>query len=87
VVIFHVLDPAELEFPFKQMTLFKGLEQFPNLLADPLGLRRAYLEQFGNFLRSVREGCRESRIDYVPVRTDQPVDIALSAYLTSRVRR
>ncbi|HEX4000913.1 MAG TPA: DUF58 domain-containing protein [Pirellulales bacterium] len=85
VVIFHVLDPAELDFPFRQMTLFKGLEQFPNLLANPQGLRRAYLEQFGEFLRSVREGCREHRIDYVQVRTDQPVDLALSAYLTQRL--
>jgi uncharacterized protein (DUF58 family) len=86
VVLFHVLDPAELDFPFQQMTLFKGLEQFPNLLAEPQGLRRAYLEQFGNFLQSIREGCREHRIDYVQIRTDQPVDIALSAYLVERVR-
>ena len=75
VVIFHVLDPAELEFPFQQMTMFKGLEHFPNLLADPIGLRREYLEQFGEFLRSVRDGCREHRIDYVQVRTDRPVDL------------
>ena len=86
VVLFHVLDPAELDFPFQQMTLFKGLEQFPNLLAEPQGLRRAYLEQFGNFLQSIREGCREHRIDYVQIRTDQPVDIALSAYLTQRLQ-
>ena len=85
VVLFHVLDPAELDFPFQQMTLFKGLEQFPNLLAEPHGLRRAYLEQFGNFLQSIREGCREHRIDYVQIRTDQPLDIALSAYLTQRI--
>ena len=87
VVLFHVLDPAELDFPFQQMTLFKGLEQFPNLLAEPQGLRRAYLKQFGNFLQSIREGCREHRIDYVQIRTDQPVDIALSAYLTQRMQR
>jgi len=87
VVLFHVLDPAELDFPFQQMTLFKGLEQFPNLLAEPHGLRRAYLEQFGNFLQAIREGCREHRIDYVQIRTDQPLDIALSAYLTQRMQR
>jgi uncharacterized protein (DUF58 family) len=85
VVLFHVLDPAELDFPFQQMTLFKGLEQFPNLLAEPHSLRRAYLEQFGAFLQAIREGCREHRIDYVQIRTDQPLDIALSTYLTQRL--
>ncbi len=87
VVVFHVLDPAELDFPFKQTTLFKGLEQLPDVLAEPQGLRKAYLRQFGQFLHDVRQGCREHRIDYVLARTDQPVDIALSAYLTQRMTR
>lgn len=85
VVVFHVLDPAELDFPFKGTTLFKGLEQLPDVLAEPAALRRAYLQQFGEFVREVKQGCREHRIDYVPVRTDQPVDAALTSYLTSRL--
>ncbi len=84
VIVFHVLDPAEIDFPFQQTTLFKGLEQLPDVLAEPRSLRRAYLEQFNKFRREVRQGCREQRIDYVPIRTDQPLDVALSAYLTSR---
>jgi uncharacterized protein (DUF58 family) len=84
VIVFHVLDPAEIDFPFQQTTMFKGLEQLPDVLAEPRSLRRAYLEQFNKFRHEVRQGCREQRIDYVPIRTDEPLDVALSAYLTSR---
>jgi len=87
VVVFHVLDPAELDFPFQRTTLFEGLEQLPSVLAEPQGVRKAYLRQFGRFLREVQHGCRDHRIDYVLVRTDQPVDAALSAYLTQRMMR
>ena len=84
VILFHVLDPAELEFPFRQPTLFKGLEQWPEVLADPRSLRRAYLAEFHKFLHDVKQGCRQERIDYVEMRTDQPLDVALSSYLSSR---
>jgi uncharacterized protein (DUF58 family) len=87
VVIFHVLDPAELDFPFKQMTLFKGLEQMPEVLTDPPALRKAYLEEFNRFLRDVKKGCRQHHVDYVLLRTDQPLDVALSSYLASRMTR
>ncbi len=87
VVVLHVLDPAELEFPFRQTTLFRGLEQLPDVLAEPAALRRAYLRQFGEFLHEIKQGCRERQIDYVPIRTDQPIDVALSGYLTSRMSR
>ena len=45
VIVFHVLDPAELDFPFQQTTLFKGLEQLPDVLTDPRALRQAYLRR------------------------------------------
>lgn len=63
VVVFHVLDPAELDFPFRQTTLFRGLEDLPDVLTDPRSLRSAYLDEFGKFLQSVRKGCRAERID------------------------
>jgi uncharacterized protein (DUF58 family) len=84
VILFHVLDPAELDFPFRQPTLFKGLEEWPEVLADPRSLRRAYLAEFHKFLHDVKLGCRKERIDYVEMRTDQPLDVALSSYLSSR---
>lgn len=87
VVLFHVLDPAELDFPFRQPTLFKGLEEWPELLTDPRALRKAYLAEFGKFLRDVKRGCRAQRIDYVEMRTDQPLDVALRSYLASRMEK
>jgi len=87
VVIFHILDPAELDFPFRHMTMFKGLEQLPEVLADPRSLRQAYLEEFGRFVTDVKRGCRQHRIDYVQMPTDQPLDLALSSYLAARMTR
>ncbi len=87
VILFHVLDPAELDFPFRQMTLFKGMEQLPDVLADPRALREAYLKEFGAFVQAVKKGCRAQHIDYVPLRTDQSLEIALSSYLASRMNR
>jgi len=87
VVVFHVLDPAELDFPFRQTTLFRGMEELPDVLTDPRALRSAYLDEFGKFLQSVRKGCRAERIDYVLLRTDQSLEVALSSYLASRMNR
>jgi uncharacterized protein (DUF58 family) len=85
VVLFHVLDPAELDFPFQQVTLFEGLEEWPQVLADPRSLRKAYLQEFHAYLRALKQGCRAQRIDYVEMRTDQPLDVALSTYLSRRM--
>lgn len=87
VIIFHVLDPAELDFPFKNTTLFKGLEQLPDVLTDPRALRDAYLAEFGKFLQAVKKGCRTQHIDYVQLRTDQSLEVALTSYLASRMNR
>lgn len=88
VIVFHVLDPAELEFPFRETTLFKGLEGMPEVLTEPHALRQAYLTELGAFLETLRKGCRMINIDYVLLRTDQSLDVPLSSYLASRsVRR
>lgn len=86
VVVLHVLDPAELEFPFQEATLFEGLEDWPDVVAEPRALRNAYLDEFNRYLRELQQGCRMHRIDYVPVRTDQSLEVVLSSYLASRQR-
>ena len=53
VIVMHVLDPAEMDFPFEQTTLFRGLEQLPEVLVEPRALRKAYLAEFGRYLHSV----------------------------------
>ena len=84
VVLMHVLDPAEVDFPFEQITLFRGLEQLPDVLAEPRALRKAYLAEFGRYLRKLKTGCRMHGIDYVLLRTDQSLEVVLSSYLASR---
>jgi uncharacterized protein (DUF58 family) len=87
VIVFHILDPAELEFPFRDTTLFKGMEGMPEVLTEPHALRRAYQAEIGAYLDELRRGCQMINIDYVPIRTDQELDTALSSYLASRSAR
>ena len=84
VILMHVLDPAELEFPFQHATLVRGLEQLPEVLVEPRALRKAYLAEFERYLHRLKRGCRMHRIDHVLLRTDQSLEVALSSYLASR---
>ncbi|MDR3639683.1 MAG: DUF58 domain-containing protein [Isosphaeraceae bacterium] len=87
VIVFHILDPAEVDFPFRQTTLFKGLEGLPDILTEPHALRKAYQDELSAYLADLRKNCRMVDIDYVPLRTDADLDIALSSYLASRATR
>src|SRR5262249_23664848 len=87
VILWHVLDAAELSFPFQEATLFRGLEQYPELLTDPRSLRQSYLHHFGNFITDLKRGCRDQNIDYVQMRTDTPLSVALASYLAHRLAR
>ena len=87
VVVFHVLDRDEVEFPFERMTMFEGLEAMPELLVDPKALRDAYLAEINGFQEKVRRGCLAQRIDYVRLLTQQPLDVALSSFLALRASR
>ncbi|MGF1582131.1 MAG: DUF58 domain-containing protein [Gemmataceae bacterium] len=87
VILWQVLDPLELTFPFQETTLFRGLEQYPDLLTDPRSLRKSYLEKFGKFVGDLERGCRENNIDYVQMSTEKPLSIALSSYLAHRLKR
>src|SRR3954447_4497517 len=67
VIVFHILDPAEVDFPFRDTTLFKGLEGMPDVVAEPHALRRAYQEELRTFLDALKKGCQSIDIDYVPL--------------------
>ncbi len=87
VIVFHVLDPAEEDFPFQQTTKFKGLEHLPDVVTEPRSLRKAYQAEFAKFCQQIRHGCRAHHVDYVKIRTDQSLDVALSSYLADRAVR
>jgi len=87
VIVFHILDPAELDFPFRDPTMFKGLEDMGDILTDPHALKRAYQTELRSYLTEMEKECRMIDIDYVPLRTDQSLDVPLSSYLASRSAR
>ena len=87
VILWHVMDGAELTFPFQEATLFRGLEQYPELLTDPRSLRKSYMEQVEAFVDGLKRTCRDLNIDYVSLRTDTPLNVALSSYLAHRRMR
>ena len=84
VVLFHTLDAAEVDFPFRHTTLFRGLEGLPEILTDPLGVREGYLKAFGDHVAALENGCRGMEIDLVRLRTDADLGHDLTAYLQSR---
>lgn len=84
VIVFHVMHDHELEFPFEDMTLFKGLEMDAELFTEPRALRQAYLEEVNGFMGQVRKMCASNGVDHVLINTSQPLDATLASYLTFR---
>jgi uncharacterized protein (DUF58 family) len=87
VIVLHVLDPAEIDFPFQQVTMFKGLEALGDVVAEPRSLQAAYQREIQAFVKRIRAGCRAQQIDYVTIRTDQPLDLVLRTFLSTRKQR
>jgi len=87
VSLLQVIDPAEQDFPFQEPVLFHGLENLPEQMVEPRALKKAYQAEFEKFLKDVQRGCRDLKMDYSLIRTDQSLDIALSAFLSHRQSR
>ena len=85
VMVFHVMDDDELDFPFNGPVQFDGMEQPTWLRCNPRALREGYLDALGSYLEEVRRGCVRHNVDYSLLRTSQPLDAALAAYLSNRL--
>jgi uncharacterized protein (DUF58 family) len=85
ILVFHILDDDELDFPFNDPTRFEGMESIDQLNCNPRALREGYLESLQRFLDRVRHACASSRIDYQLIRTSRNIDAALTAYLSARM--
>ncbi|MBA3707786.1 MAG: DUF58 domain-containing protein [Planctomycetes bacterium] len=86
VVVLHVMDDDELNFPFDGLIQFKGLEVASELLCHPRQVKKAYLAEVEKFLTRIRAACQKNGVDYTLLNTSHSVDVGLSAYLASRVR-
>ena len=86
--VLHVLDPAEVDFPYDEPTLFEDLEVGEELSANPRELARSYREEFGAFLEAAKVGCAQRGVRYLQLRTDEPLEDALVPFLrASDLRR
>jgi uncharacterized protein (DUF58 family) len=86
VIVFHVLDPDELEFPFERPTRFEDLETEEEVMAVPSVVRSHYLQAMGDFIERYRRELGGAGIDYQLLDTKQPLELALLAYLSTRAR-
>ena len=86
VVVFHLMDPYELEFPFTGQVEFDGLEGIDKIQTRPAEIRKSYLREVDAFRQRLREGCERNNCHYTLVNTAQPLHEVLSAYLAFRLR-
>ena len=84
MMVFQVLDPMEVDFPFEDVTLFKGLEGLGDLLTEPRALREGYLEQLTQFTDEMKKMCRGMHVDFQRMNSGEPLDVALSSFLATR---
>ena len=84
VIVFHILDRAEIDFPFDDITSIEDMENRREVMSDPRAFRKAYIEGLAAFMGAIRGGCDEAQIDYNLAPTDQRFDTFLGAYLARR---
>jgi uncharacterized protein (DUF58 family) len=87
VVVFQVLDPHELTFPFQSSARFTDLESAETVTANPARVREAYLRELERLTQYYDRELRGAGIDYVRLDSSKPLDFALLAYLGARSRR
>lgn len=84
VLVFHVLDYDEVEFPFTQLTEFEDLEDELRVITDPRAIKEDYQQQIKEFIGGYERMCRRYDIDYTLFNTRTPLDKGLLKYLAWR---
>ena len=85
VIVFHLMDPAEMDLPFDGNILFEDLEAANlEIIADPRSIRATYQQVVQEFIGDMRKQCHDSAIDYQLISTATPLDQALASYLSWR---
>ncbi len=87
LIVFQILDPAEIDFRFDRLTRFEGLEGETPAVVMPAEMRASYLARKEQHLAALREGCGIRHIDYCMLSTAQPLDFALFSYLAARSQK
>ena len=87
VILFHILDEAEVSFPFDGIVEFEDAESHDRLKVDATGMRADYVQAVERFRDGLRRDCFQTGVDYVPLDTSMQFDKALMEYLISRRAR
>jgi len=86
VIVFHILDPMEINFNFKRNALFKDMETGEELTTQPWHIKAEYQKRVKQFIENYKRQCRLNQIDYVALDTSLDFDYALMEYLIKRKR-
>ena len=86
MIVFHTLDPVELNLDLRRGAEFEDLETGERMIADPRTMAKEYKDLMGKFIEDYRKSCSEMKVDYRLVKTDEPVDTFVRAYLEERKR-
>lgn len=86
IAVFHLLDPAELDFSFREPSAFEDLETGEQIPIVPDALADQYKALVQAHVSALRERFSANRIDYTLIDTSQPLDHALFSYLSTRER-
>ena len=84
VIVFHIKDRKESEFDFNTRTKFFDMETGEEIVTEPWHIRSNYNELISKLESNYKSNCRENLIDYVPLFTDQSLDIGITEYLIKR---
>jgi uncharacterized protein (DUF58 family) len=86
VIVFHILDPREVDLDYRDEVEFEDLESGRRLRLEPSFLKREYSDSVAGWIDRLNRSCRTHQIDYNLLRTDTPFDQALTAFLGKRQR-
>ena len=86
IAVFHLLDPAELDFSFREPSAFEDLETGEQIPIVPDVLAAQYRDLVQAHVHALRERCSANRVDYTLLDTSSPLDHALFSYLSTRER-
>ncbi|MDP6569891.1 MAG: DUF58 domain-containing protein [Candidatus Marinimicrobia bacterium] len=86
VVVFHILDPQELQLDFNHRTRFRDMESGTEIITDPWHIQSDYQNSIKAFCENYKMKCGQKNIDYVQLSTEDSLDVALSEYLIKRKR-
>ena len=87
LIVFHVLDPAELTFPYEDAINLQDLETGERLSVVPETLREQYRTMLTQHTETIAQLMGENHVDYMLFDTSTPLDLALFTYLSNRERR